>query len=351
MKKYLFIIISITLLLFNCKTPYEPEDFSTNWPLDADYVFVDVDYGTDGAAGTRVEPVDDINEGISIANTDNKDVCVAQGTYYITNQINIVEGVSLYGGYAGNGDWSKDIENNETTISSILTVAITRVVMCPTGVTSLTVLDGFTLRGGPASSNSYAIECNGALTISNNKIYAFLGVTPHLNSIGIKIANAHPQIINNYIHGGDYQFSYGIKIAASSGLISGNTIYGGNGEYSYAIYCYPGSPTVQDNTLDGGAGSTTSCCIYTRTNSSASAPYIDNNKFNTVDGGGDYGLYETDDSDNPVNFTDNEFVSVFSQALYKDQTGGVSRSMTTIGDVNDLDDNGYNPAGTVHGNY
>jgi hypothetical protein len=121
------------------------------------FIFVDGTNGADAASGSKTDPVDDIREGILLAEAAGKDVCVAVGTYLVNSnsavpaeqEIVLADGVSLYGGYSADGNWNRNITQNVTIITDIAAVAgLTRAMLCGAAITSSTTVDGTYYRRG-----------------------------------------------------------------------------------------------------------------------------------------------------------------------------------------------------------
>jgi hypothetical protein len=133
----------------------------------------------------------------------------------------------------------------------------------------------------------------------------------------------------------------------SSAAISNNTIDAGGGtNISTAVYCSDSAPSFNGNTFDGGTANFTRCLVL----SMSATPTVNGNKFDTSGGGTNVGLMESDDDDEPEYFTNNEFVSAFD-TRYQDFSGGSSHEFNDIADINNLDENGYNPPDSVYGNF
>ena len=164
------------------------------------YVRTSDDGGDDGNIGTSEKPVATIQKGIDLAKsiyditdglTATAKVLVAEGLYqsdYNTTTkpvIEMVEGVSVYGGYSKT-EWTRGTFGSDGSTSTYETIvedtssaggvngAPTRTVTAASGITIDTILDGFTIKVGKGSnSGSYyhaGIYISGSPTINNNHI-------------------------------------------------------------------------------------------------------------------------------------------------------------------------------------
>ncbi|NIQ82661.1 MAG: DUF1565 domain-containing protein, partial [Anaerolineae bacterium] len=110
------------------------------------------------------------------------------------------------------------------------------VVTAPTGATSTTVIDGFTIRNGSGTINTYGDYCGG----------------------GVFCVSCSPTISNNKITGNTPELGGGaIYCELSSATISNNTIVGNRCVSGGAVCCIYSSDTVTDNTIvdNGTSGS------------------------------------------------------------------------------------------------
>lgn len=181
----------------------------------------------------------DSNNGLSWANAKltiqaaitaaafGDEVWAAAGTY--SGTVTLKSGVGLYGGFDG----TESVRDDRDWVSNITTINnAAYIVHVPSGVSTSTIIDGFTITGG----NYYVgggIICEGPATISHNIIRNNQAM---YQGAGIS-CNANAVIINNLI-----------KANSSS-----------NGA---AIYCNNCSPTIANNTIVGNTASMngTICC-------------------------------------------------------------------------------------------
>lgn len=193
-----------------------------------------------------------VSAGLSTAKSGDQ-VWVAAGTY--TDNITLKAGVALYGGFAGNEALLE--QRHWITNATILDGNQTgSVVTAPSGATTTTRIDGFTIRNGIGTalgSNRYGggIFCDkSSPMISNNKIVR--NALPTGYGGGIYCSNASPVIMNNIIADNSVtSIGGGILCFSSSPQIINNTIVGntadsnGGGIYSLNM----SSPTIINNII------------------------------------------------------------------------------------------------------
>jgi len=239
-------------------------------------VYVNGQTGDDGNRGMRSEPLKTIQAGIDKAHSYIKDglaesvkVHVSEGNYEVTNgvenvgdYINIVEGVSLYGGYSS--DFStRDPNLYVSKITDTTTgVVDTAAVRAYDGLTEKTVIDGFTIQAGSGTggigSNALDIE-RASPTITNNLILGGYATAGSLTVAVDIYDNSSPIIEKNTIVGGNSPASnIGIVISDSSHpIVRNNTITGGSAGSSAGVVCWSTQALIEDNEIDGGSGSNT----------------------------------------------------------------------------------------------
>lgn len=190
-----------------------------------------------------------IQAGINTASA-NDEVWVKTGTY--VEKITLKEGVKVYGGYSGVGS-TRDIKTCVTTIDGN---AGGSVVTSPSGVTTATIIDGFTIRNGSATYGGGIFCSTSSPTIAHNTITENAA---HCGG-GIQCTSASPSILNNTVSANTADDGGGICcfFSSSSPRISGNTLTANTGG---AIQCSISSPTITDNVIisnsarnDGGGG-------------------------------------------------------------------------------------------------
>jgi hypothetical protein len=294
----------------------------------------DTNGGNDSNVGSSLFPKATVRAALTAASTsyvpaNAVDVLVAKGLYQADFNAStfevarMVEKASVYGGYAEDFA-SRDPVVNATTLRDTSAAggatrqAANRAVFFGSGISSATVLDGFTVQAGTGGSYCAAILCDGSASscaplIRNCTIVGGQG-TSGVNSVGILNWYAGPEITGCAINGasgtnsfGIYNYSTpasfrihhnasivggtassitrGIYNVSSSPIISCNWILGGDSSpQSYGIHnTFTSAPGIYDNTISGGTtssgtGANTTYGVY----NSASSPDIRNN---TIDGG------------------------------------------------------------------
>ena len=228
------------------------ENYTWNFTtgLATNIIYVRDGDGNDLNDGTSNAPLKTIQAGINKADLlyTTASVFVAQGTYNINTDINLKEGISIYGGYSLS-DWTRNISTYLTIITDVRTTDNNTVINCPSDITNITVIDGFTISGGGGNGASVGISNYGSPTIINNTIN---GGSGNQDSSGISnYFSVSPVIINNTINGGSGPHTQGIaNYHTSSPTIINNTINGGgNGGFSCGIYNQDTSPTIKNNII------------------------------------------------------------------------------------------------------
>lgn len=143
----------------------------------SDAVFVAKD-GTDedNNIGNMNFPFKTISKGIDFASKSEpkKSVYVSNGVY--NEQVKMVDGVSIYGGYNRELKWKRDTKKYESIIRWGVTEGLAIRAVVVKEITSPTVLDGFVIESLNAytpSGSSYAVyiyHTTDAFTLSNNVI-------------------------------------------------------------------------------------------------------------------------------------------------------------------------------------
>ncbi|MBN1834495.1 MAG: right-handed parallel beta-helix repeat-containing protein [Spirochaetales bacterium] len=236
-------------------------------------IYVSVSRGADTNPGTLESPKRSIDAAIDyfVDNGLTGRVHVAEGTYrYEYNAgrfLQVVEGISLCGGYSEDfGVRDPAVYDSrivdDSTAGGASETDPNRAVDIPAGVSSATVIDGFTIRGGGGSRTAAVFCKDSSPTVSNNVIY---GGTGSVRSFGIVSYGGDAQILNNReIHGGDSAtVSIGVwNYSGSKALVQGNYIYGGTSPGSATPTTAYGTvgivsqsntaPTINGNTIHGG---------------------------------------------------------------------------------------------------
>ena len=211
-------------------------------------VYVDGASGSDTNDGTATSPLATIQAGIELGSwyleqelATDVEVRVAEATYEVPNAedepIELAEGVSLLGGYAA-GFAERDPNRHTTTMLDTRTSGDdVAAVVGGSGITSRTVVDGFTIVGGVASPSGIARAIfleYASPTISNCTVDAGLG--------------------NGAID----------LYRESDALIEGTDIVGSNGgAWKFALVAsYDSVVTVRDCTIHGGSGGECTAVLF-----------------------------------------------------------------------------------------
>jgi hypothetical protein len=143
-------------------------------------VFVDGAKGEDedNTIGDRSHPFKTMTAAIAFAASQQpkKEVYVSKGQYH--EQVSLVSGVSVYGGFDAVKDWKRDVEANKTMILWDNPEPLAVRTILAEQITDKTVFDGFQVKtssGGTDSRSSYGMwvyQSNSGLQISNNRIEA-----------------------------------------------------------------------------------------------------------------------------------------------------------------------------------
>lgn len=260
--------------------------------VDSSITYVDCGASGSEQVGNKTFPFKSMTIAIETADARRNsnsstavNVHVASGT--CSGEFYLKEGISIKGGFAS-GTWSRDITANESILSSP-TISI---VKAGAGITTATVLDGFTIEAGTTSASPIVLY-SAAPTISNNKINTYTG--GFVNSNG-----ANPSIRNNTFNSsptGSPTSAYVISNIASSPTIANNTINGRKSATSiYAIQNTSGSnPVIENNNINAcpsDCSASTSIAIL----NSGSSPTIRNNFIHAGNGSESRGISSGTDS-------------------------------------------------------
>ncbi len=190
------------------------------------------------------------------------EVWVARGTY--VERITLVDGVALYGGFAGTEQTLAERaafprptgDENETVLDGNREGSVVTGTSCP----ATTRIDGFTIRNGHSYPGG-GITCRfGAPIITNNTITGNTTTTESDGNVGssaIDCENASPLIADNIIAGNTAQSDGSIIRCRAGGspTITRNVIRDNDaGSSAAAIRCYGSSATVTHNLIRGNRG-------------------------------------------------------------------------------------------------
>lgn len=176
---------------------YESEYHSTALPQYGDIIYV-TQQGADAGTGESWENATaSLTDALSLAKTYGADVWVAAGTYYgntsSNNAFTMQEGVSVYGGFAGNEpeDYDLALRDFETNTTILDGQGVRRVLYQPNDFTAATAVtwDGFTIQNGAHYDNGPGVYMLSYTTLSHcivqyNTLYYYNSSNSSLNRYG-----------------------------------------------------------------------------------------------------------------------------------------------------------------------
>ena len=217
--------------------------------------------GNDANTGTNEAPVKTIAQGLALAaQIQAGQVRIAAGTY-IEGNLNVVNGVSIYGGY--NADFT--VSNPYVNVTTIDAQQPTGVFVCGSkrifyaeNITLYTVISGLTLKGGRLcgyGGGIYISNSNENLVIQNNTLDGNSSVGNGTSAGGnIYVANSSAKIVSNEIINGFAGGGYGHDIHIAGTYAGNKTEVAFNTITSASTFYGAESGNVHDNTyLNGNA--------------------------------------------------------------------------------------------------
>jgi hypothetical protein len=207
------------------------ESDGTTWPVTPVVLHVRPD-GSDAADGLTWGTAKATPGAALSATAAGDEVWVAAGAYKTAGSLILRPHVSLYGGFAGT-ETERDARDPAkwTTLLSHISLSGPSIVVAPPGVTTDTVIDGFTITGGIGTLRDGVFYGGGIFcdqsspTISNNVITANTGAR---YGGGVAALGGSPVLIANVITGNS------VSVTLTSG--------GGGG-----VACIGGSALLMDN--------------------------------------------------------------------------------------------------------
>ena len=253
--------------------------------------YTDVIYVTQDGAGNQTgenwgNATSSMSFALLIARAYNADVWVAAGTYYgdttAANAFTMVEGVNVYGGFAGNepADYDLSLRDLETNITVLDGQNVRRVLYQPSSFTTQTTWDGFTIQNGYTTGSGGGVYLNGKgklnrCVIRNNRAYNGGGV----------YATSNATITNCQVSYNTVDFEYGGGVYAYNSTVSNCQLTNNTtNSYGGGAYTYNSIVTnclISNNTSSNGSG------VYSN-NSSVINSTVVNNACSS-DAGGVYG--------------------------------------------------------------
>jgi len=149
--------------------------------------------GSPEQPGTQAEPVATLSAGLANAARlgGGTDVCVcaapSQGAATFTEDVTMVQGTSLIGGYNCDNWEQRDPDSFETVIENTTALG----VKVPAGITGITRIDGFTING--------------------------LDVSDAASSAAVTVTDSSPELVDNTINSGSASLAVGLHVE-STGL-------------------------------------------------------------------------------------------------------------------------------------
>lgn len=190
---------------------YESDYYSI--PIITEYdsiIYVTVTGAGTHSGNSWANATSSIDTAQTLAQTHNAVVWVAAGTYYgdtlSDNAFTMMEGVNVYGGFAGNepADYDLSLRNFETNATILNGQNARRVLFQPSTFDTITTWDGFTLRNGQSSGYG-----GGAYLLGNGRL-------------------SHCIIRNNVAKSGSSVVTYGGGVYANSAIIDNCLITNNN---------------------------------------------------------------------------------------------------------------------------
>ena len=263
--------------------------------------------GQDTNAGTVLAPVASVQKGIDLVQSlyTTGEVHVAQrSTNPTLNQYSasnivaaMVEGISLYGGYSLDFSVRNPAAYETVLVDSSTNGGTTpfgtmsatnqpnRAVYFPPGITSATVIDGFTVMPGSGNSNAAVSVCGGSPTIQNLKITGAANPISGTGKyvIGIYVfdpngaAHAASPVIKNCVIDPGWTTAESDTTGNAIGVgldncaapqVKSSTISGGHGYVTKAFSCRSDTAflttttTIQGNSIDCGAAASVATGLH-----------------------------------------------------------------------------------------
>ena len=151
--------------------------YESNYGSSVLPAYGDVIYVTQNGNGTQdgsswANATSDIILAKSLAEMHGADVWVAEGVYYGNTQVGdaftLSDGVSLYGGFAGN-ETSLSQRDLTAHVTALDGGNVRSVIVQPSSFANRTIIDGFTIRNGRYTGNNYG---GGGAFLNNNVTFS-----------------------------------------------------------------------------------------------------------------------------------------------------------------------------------
>jgi hypothetical protein len=218
-------------------------------------VFVDIVGGSDENAGTFNAPLASIGQGIVVANKRNEDIYVAGGKYDL-NETVFKNGINLYGGFDGSTfdtlQNQRDIRNDEDKYCTYFTNSKSGVTLSLGEASGTFIVSGFHIISDVDAANSTIVKLFGSNAILKGN--TIIGTAVAELAGAVHIDGGSPQLDANWIDGNgvkDGVLSYGVLIEGASAILKNNVIIGGAARHSVGVKVVEADPLIVNNTIDG----------------------------------------------------------------------------------------------------
>jgi hypothetical protein len=301
MRVLAFAVALSTLMLSGCDTTLREQIELYVSIKNGGVIYVDGTDGDDANPGTQVLPKKSIQNAIDLAAAlmDDGEVHVAEGLYELYETLIVREGISIHGGY-GLPSWAPPLDPGALPTTTIQGNGIATVMKPDRGVTSATVIQGFTI----VAASEDTVTCiwcdHSSPTIRYNYIDASQGSS---HSSGIYNKYASPIIDANTINAGSGSvLAFGIWNFHSSPKIWNNVIYG---EDDFrGVYNETGCDAViQNNTIRVGTVAIDGIGLY----NTDSTCIVENNIFFSTNATSGWAIYESADTPLVDELNNNDF--------------------------------------------
>lgn len=215
--------------------------------------FVDGQVAVEGDGTSWATAKKTVHAGLEAAEAGDQ-VWVAKGLY--SGGITLKEGVELYGGFAGTESALVErprfprlvADANESVLDGGQSGSV---VICPTGVTTLARIDGFTIRNGNAARGG-GIHCyRSSPVIANNKITR--NSSSPMQGGGIYGYIASPIIHNNVISDNVARYGGGFSFDGGAAVLVNNVVIGNAARSGGGIHCNQARLKIINNSVVGNS--------------------------------------------------------------------------------------------------
>lgn len=222
---------------------------------------------TDGTAvpeeSNESSPTSDLNAALVYAKTLAASVYISEGDYNIQS-LNLVDGVSLYGGY------SENFLNRDTLGETYLTRFINptsneaqAALVIDSFVNPIT-LAGIIFENHQTDDNQIGVLIeNSTVTLENNK---FVGNAEIPNEVLLEAVDSEVNLLGNQFYGAATNYDQGLFAQNSHGVLTNNLWNMGPATQTQGLVLSDSDFVVTNNTIDGGRHASGSAYALTFTN-------------------------------------------------------------------------------------